>query len=288
MRPYRVPELANKYLNYDMIQKHTELPAFPDARVHLLYIFLQHSSVNAERAELYALVTSLVQVGLDTHESIDTTAGNHGELMMRSRQLKVLAGDYYSSRFYHLLAQYGDLKAIAILSKAVSEVNVLKIKLYGKMKSLLLSAEEYLSQMVQLNMQLFLSFTPLIEPSIQELWKTLLNEVTRCETIEREMARTASPEEGERGYAYWYLLGQVNEDEKKMLSMEKTDSRDWTKLMLKYKAMDDLLDKLRHSVSSVQSAISMGDEEGISAQMSGILIPFSQRINRYRTAVREG
>ena len=39
MKPYRVPELAEKYLNYDMIQNHTELPNFPDARVHLLYIF---------------------------------------------------------------------------------------------------------------------------------------------------------------------------------------------------------------------------------------------------------
>ena len=93
MKPYRVPELAEKYINYDMIQNHTELPGFPDARVHLLYIFLMDSGRNiAGHEELYALVTSLVQVGLDTHESIDVTEGNQGEAMMRSRQLKVLAG----------------------------------------------------------------------------------------------------------------------------------------------------------------------------------------------------
>ncbi|MFC7682014.1 heptaprenyl diphosphate synthase component 1 [Paenibacillus sp. GCM10028914] len=289
MKPYRVPEIAKKYLNYDMIQKHTELPVFPDARVHLLYIFLQHSDRDvSERDELYALVTSLVQIGLDTHESIDTTAGNQGETMMRARQLKVLAGDYYSSRFYNLLALTGDVEAIALLSKAVSDVNVLKMQLYGKMKGLLLSAEEYLSHMVQLNMQLFLSFTPLIKPSIQGIWKTLMSELTRCETIEREVGRCNSPEDGKHGYAFWYVLERANEEEKKMLTLKRVDPKDWKKLMLKYKTTEDLLDKLRQSVSTVQSAMTILDGEDLSTQIGHILNPFIQRLSRYQAAVREG
>lgn len=289
MKPYRVPELARKYLNYDMIQKHTELPVFPDARVHLLYIFLQHSGRNvSERDELYALVTSLVQVGLDTHESIDTTAGNQGESMMRNRQLKVLAGDYYSSRFYNLLAMSGEIEAIALLSKAVSDVNVLKMKLYGKMKGMLLSAEEYLKYMVQLNMQLFLSFTPLIEPSIQGNWKTLMNELTLCETIEREVDRCISPDDGKHGYAYWYVFERANDEEKKMMILKRVDSKDWKKLMLKYKTTDDLLEKLRNSVQAIQSAMPVLNDEVLSAQIGQILEPFIQRLSRYRAAVREG
>lgn len=289
MKPYRVPELANKYLNYDMIQKHTQLPVFPDARVHLLYIFLQQSGLNvSERDELYALVTSLVQVALDTHESIDTKAGNHGELMMRSRQLKVLAGDYYSSRFYHLLAQTGDIESIALLSKAVSDVNVLKIRLYGKIKGMILSAEEYFGQMVQLNMQLFLSFTPLIEHSLQGSWKTLLRELTRCETIEREVDRCNSSEDGKHGYAFWYVLERANEEEKKILVSKRIDSKEWKKLMLKYKTTDDLLEKLRQTVSNVQSAMPILEGEGVTTQIKQILEPFIQKLSRYRAAVREG
>ena len=41
----------------------------------------------------------------------------------RSRQLKVLAGDYFSSRFYHLLAQAGQIEMIKQLSNAICEVN---------------------------------------------------------------------------------------------------------------------------------------------------------------------
>lgn len=289
MKPYRVPELAKKYLYYDMIETHTELPAFPDARVHLLYIFLQKSKrYVAERGELYALVTSLIQMGLDTHETIDTAKSNQGEKMMRSRQLKVLAGDYYSSRFYQLLAKKGDIEAIASLSKAVSEVNVLKMNLYEKMKGMLLSAEEYLRQMVQLNMQLFLSFTPLIDSSFHGDWNTLLKELTQCETISNEMDRCASSEEGRNGYGYWYVLERANDADKKLLLSKKMEQKDWKKLMIKHNTADHLLDKLRQSVSTVQSLKPVINGEGAFAQIGQILEPFVQTLNRYRSAVREG
>lgn len=285
MKPYRVPELAEKYTQYDMIQKHTDLPEFPDARVHLLYIFLKDSGKNiAGHEELYALVTSLVQLGLDTHESIDVTEGNQGEAMMRSRQLKVLAGDYFSSRFYQLLAQKGEIAVISLLSKAVSDVNVMKMRLYGKMKKTLLPSEEYLRLTVQLNMQLFLSFTPLLEISVQETWKKLLKEFTECETIVREMERCAGPEIGRCGYAYWHLIESGSEEEQNMLVSKKTDMKDWKKLILKHKASEKLLDKLRDSVHAIQLLLaSRGD-----SSYTGMLDPFLKRLSTYRSVVSEG
>lgn len=286
MKPYRVPELAEKYINYDMIQNHTELPGFPDARVHLLYIFLMDSGRNiAGHEELYALVTSLVQVGLDTHESIDVTEGNQGEAMMRSRQLKVLAGDYFSSRFYQLLALKGEIAVISLLSKAVSEVNVMKMRLYGKMKKNLLPSEEYLQLTVQLNMQLFLSFTPLLEVSVQETWEKLLKEITECETLVQEMERCVTPDIGRCGYAYWHLIESGSDEERKMLVGRKTDMKDWRKLILKHKASEKLLDKLRESVSAVQQLL--GGRVGESPY-AGVLDPFLKRLSTYRSVVSEG
>jgi heptaprenyl diphosphate synthase len=286
MKPYRVPELAEKYLNYDMIQNHTELPNFPDARVHLLYIFLKDSGRNlAGHEELYALVTSLVQVGLDTHESIDVTEGNQGEAMMRSRQLKVLAGDYFSSRFYQLLALKGEIAVISLLSKAVSEVNVMKMRLYGKMKQTLLPSEEYLRLTVQLNMQLFLSFTPLLEKSVQETWEKLLKEFTECETLVREMERCATPEVGRCGYVYWHLIESGNDEERKMLVSKKTDMKDWRKLILKHKVSEKLLDKLRESVNAVQLLLASRVGE---SPYAGMLDPFLKRLSTYRSVVSEG
>lgn len=70
MNSYRIPEIASKYLEHDMIQKHTDLPHFPDFRSRLLYAFLDKHSVLAKQSELFTLVTSLVQIGMDTHDMV--------------------------------------------------------------------------------------------------------------------------------------------------------------------------------------------------------------------------
>ncbi|MFD1905584.1 heptaprenyl diphosphate synthase component 1 [Paenibacillus rhizoplanae] len=36
---------------------------------------------------------------------------------MRTRQLKVLAGDYFSSWFYHLLARHGQIEMLGTLKR---------------------------------------------------------------------------------------------------------------------------------------------------------------------------
>lgn len=191
MKSYRIPQLASGYIEYDMIEQYTELPAFPNARVHLLYIFLNKGSrISFDQAELYALVTSLIQIGLDTHETIDTEQGNQAENLMRSRQLKVLAGDYYSSIFYQLLSDRGQIEVITLLSKAICDLNMMKMNLYISMQSSVLSSEQYLVQKVQLSMQLFLSFTPLLEDSVRGLWNFFLHEISLCETIVQELSQT--------------------------------------------------------------------------------------------------
>ncbi|MBO2945028.1 heptaprenyl diphosphate synthase component 1 [Paenibacillus sp. F411] len=289
MKPYRVPAIAQKYLQYDMIQNHTELPEFPDARVHLLYIFMQNHALHRgpERSETAALAASLVQMGLDTHEGIDTVTEVRNEQEMRSRQLKVLAGDYFSSLFYQLLSRSGDIQSIALMSRAVSEVNVMKMKLYSKMKSMLLTSEEYLSNMVQLNMQLFLSFTPLLDASAAGTWRQLLQEFTRCELLMREMDRSASPEAGKEGYSYWLVLENGLEEDKKLLARKDLQLKDWKQLLLKHRSMDKLMDKLSQSLENIQEAwLALGESGGNQIRMASQ--PFMERLNTCRRAVREG
>ncbi|MDR0270306.1 heptaprenyl diphosphate synthase component 1 [Paenibacillus sp.] len=288
MKPYRVPQLAKKYVEYDMIQTHTELPPFPDARVQLLYIFLdQGTSRPNAHSELFSLVTSLVQMGIDTHETIDTQKDKLGEGFMRSRQLKVLAGDYFSSRFYQLLSHKGQIEVVSRLSQAICDVNVLKMNLYGKMKSLLLSAEEYLRQTVQLNMQLFLSFTPLLEESLYDMWSALLRNVTECETVAREMQRSAS-ETYLYSYSYWHILDIANEEDQQALKERKIDNKDWKKLMLKYKAGEQMADKLRQAVDSVQTILKNVKGDSRFREIGQILEPFQRQLHASGSAVGEG
>lgn len=72
MRTYRIPEIAQKYVKYDMIEEHTSLPDLANARLRLLHAFLSQQASLQTHSELYTLVVSLVQLGMDTHDLIDT------------------------------------------------------------------------------------------------------------------------------------------------------------------------------------------------------------------------
>ena len=48
----------------------------------------------------------------------------------KEQQLKVLAGDYYSGRYYQVLANAGEIELIQQLSKGVATISELKTRFY--------------------------------------------------------------------------------------------------------------------------------------------------------------
>ncbi|QSF43201.1 heptaprenyl diphosphate synthase component 1 [Paenibacillus tianjinensis] len=288
MKPYRIPQLVKPYTDYDMIQRHTELPPFSDGRSHLLYIFLSYGTEADRNSELYTLVTGLVQLALDTHEIIDRTQDDPGGDLMRSRQLKVLAGDYFSGWFYHLLAKRGQIEMVGSLSSAIADFNVMKARLYGKMKEMLLSAEQYLRHSVQLNMRLFLSFTPMIEGALTELWEKLLAEFSHCETVCYELRRGNDPGNAREGYCYWKMLESASDDEAELLRDQNMDLKDWKKLKMKYKCDTLLTDKLHESIQSIQGLLQGIKDEHLISELSTLLDRFLLQMKISGQAAVEG
>ena len=289
MKPYRIPQLVKPYTDYDMIQRHTELPPFSDGRSHLLYIFLSYGTAGEDRnRELYTLVTGLVQLALDTHEVIDRSQDDPGGDPMRSRQLKVLAGDYFSGWFYHLLAKCGQIEMVGSLSSAIADFNVMKARMYSKMKEMLLSAEQYLRHSVQLNMRLFLSFTPLIEGGLTDLWEKLLAEFSHCETVFSELRRGSDPANAREGYCYLKLLESATEDEAELLRGQNVDLKDWKKLKMKYKCDTLLNDKLHESLQSIQGLLQGVKDEHLISELSAALDSFLLQMKISGQAAVEG
>ncbi|WMT42684.1 heptaprenyl diphosphate synthase component 1 [Paenibacillus sp. D2_2] len=184
----------------------------------MLYTFLMDRECATQKsAENCALAAFLVQSGMDTHDLIDLDGGEQQESKMRSRQMKVLAGDYFSSVFFALLAGVGEIDMISAMSSAICEVNSLKVKLYTKLKQVLLSAEDYLKESTQVKMSLFLSFSGLLEKSKQNVWRLLLTELSRCEVVMEEMKHSLSIPEQRLGYAYLHILETGTSEDKEML-----------------------------------------------------------------------
>ncbi|GGD69228.1 heptaprenyl diphosphate synthase component 1 [Paenibacillus nasutitermitis] len=267
MKSYRIPELAKKYADHEMIQTYTELPEFPDSRIRLLFAFLTNQKAPFQHSELYSLVVSLVQLGMDTHDLIDSDSGHVPEREMRSRQLKVLAGDYFSSRFYHLLAQAGQVDMVKRISEGVCEVNKLKMNLYVKMKQLRVTAEDYLDQSIGLKTELFRVFTDMLDDEAITDWRELLQGFGRCEVLVEELARSEKPERFGGSWGYWHVLEEGNEEEKRKLVEKSGDLPFASALLAKYDIRSMLAGKLKQSISHVLSYSSKLDPEKLMREL---------------------
>lgn len=275
MNQFRIPEMAKQYTEYDMIQSHTELPDFPVSRARLLCAFLdRHHDGKEGNSELYALAASLVQMGIDTHELVSVTNDAKEKPEVRSRQLKVLAGDYFSSRFYHLLSQAGQIDMVRQLSSAICEVNRLKMTLYMRVKQLKLTAEDYVQHNVNIRMQLFLGFSRLMEGMYNRIWPDFLQAFTRCEVLAGEIVRSETGSQFRGSWGYWHIIQNGTKEEKKLLEAEEQDDARLWQMLLKYNVKGQLFHMLEEQVQQVWSSIRQLDSDTLAQELYHIGEPF--------------
>ncbi|USB34762.1 heptaprenyl diphosphate synthase component 1 [Paenibacillus sp. YPG26] len=264
MRTYRIPELAKKYVDYDMITTHTELPPLANARVRLLYTFLigQEGFSEAE-AENIALAVYLVQLGMDTHDLIDAEPIRKEEGLMRSRQLNVLAGDYFSSLFYELLAGAGRIELISELSSSVCEVNRKKVNLYTKLAQSDLSSEVIFNSQVELNKELYLPISSLIDSAHQHVWLKLLHEVSCCEIAVVHLNNAA--------------VSSVAVGGPSLVNVKHTHDLG-NRLLTGQEHYDWVTDVLRQSLERIQQLLSDVQSERLREELRELIQPFVSKL----------
>ncbi|PZE21950.1 heptaprenyl diphosphate synthase component 1 [Paenibacillus xerothermodurans] len=280
MNCYRIPEMAKKYIEYDMIQKHTELPLFPEFRTRLLYAFLSKHSTLSGHSELFGLVTSLVQIGLDTHDMVSVTNQAKEMRAARSRQLKVLAGDYFSSRFYFLLAHAGQIELIGVISRAICDVNRLKINLYQLMKQLKLSAEDYIKQSVEVKTQLYLAFSKLMEGTVRRKWSEILQLFTCCEVLLLEISKSEKVQQHRESWGFWHVFQQATKEERRHLQLDDPDPSKIRAMWLKYKVTTQLYQMLDAAVKQLQEYLQSLEPKELGKELLLVGEPFKLYLSR--------
>jgi heptaprenyl diphosphate synthase len=290
MTETRITQMANKYMNHEMISLHTELPEFPDGRISLLYTVLSHQPVATSQKELLSLVTSLVQMGLDTHDMVDNepNSAKGGLIGMRAQQLKVLAGDYFSSRFYQLLSQAGQIESIRHISEAVCDINRVKMNFYAKMKQMKLNAEEYLHYGVALKSGLFLSFTGFMSGLYERLWPELVERFSRCEVLLQELQRVEKMSALEGSWGVWHVLQEGTEEDRLALGDRREDQNFLKSMLSKYDIAEKLGGLLRQSTGQLQTLLQRLQSDKLMREMQPLLEPFLQATGTQRvTALKE-
>jgi heptaprenyl diphosphate synthase len=272
MNSFRIPEMTKPYIEYDMIQKHTTLPQLAEYRAKLLLLFLSKANSDAKLNDLITAATSLVQLGLDTHDLVPVSNLQKEEKNARSRQLKVLAGDYFSARFYHMLAQAGQVEMIKQLSDAICEVNRLKMNLYLRMKQLKMTPQDFLEHSAWIKMQLFLSFQHLMTGEQQRVWPEFLKQLVLGEVLIEEIERGKSMVDFHNSWSYWHLLQSGTKEEKKQLQTGDPDKL--RQLNLKYNSSSLLYNMLENNIEFVLNQIHALESESLQREIKQIFEPF--------------
>lgn len=118
-------EKVEKSVFDEFLLKYINTPVIDEDKLLILISILDRLEISFNEIENYALSTMLIQIALDTHEHIATSSETE-----KSRQLTVLAGDYFSGLYYKLLADSEDILMIKALSKGIKEINEHKISVY--------------------------------------------------------------------------------------------------------------------------------------------------------------
>jgi heptaprenyl diphosphate synthase len=117
-------QVEKRVLDSYLLQ-YIETPIIDDDKLLILISIMDQLELSFEKTQNFALSAMLIQIALDTHEHI-----NHSSQDEKSRQLTVLAGDYFSGLYYKFLAESEDIGMIRALSHGVKQVNEHKVSMY--------------------------------------------------------------------------------------------------------------------------------------------------------------
>lgn len=200
-------EQIYKRTTHSYVEHYVDVPPHAESRLALLYLFLLEQGMTKERASIFCTATGLVQLGLDMHEHVK----NEYETTLtaeRNRQLTVLAGDYYSSRYYHLLAEASEIRAVSVLSAAIQRVNEAKMKLYlAGRDGRLSSDEEYwdLRNMIDTGLYVAIVEEYADRDEDRRFWMNLMKETATVESVIGEWEQLKWQEQVPFGFARFLL-----------------------------------------------------------------------------------
>ncbi|MDQ0271083.1 heptaprenyl diphosphate synthase component 1 [Cytobacillus purgationiresistens] len=124
--------------------KFMKTPIIDEDKMLLLLSIFDRLNLPKEKAEKYAVTTMLVQIALDTHESVENQP--LAPELLKGRQLTILAGTYYSGLYYKILADIDDINMIRTLAEGIMDVNEHKISVYSKSRETVESLMESLKK----------------------------------------------------------------------------------------------------------------------------------------------
>ncbi|WP_409288967.1 heptaprenyl diphosphate synthase component 1 [Peribacillus sp. SCS-37] len=123
--------LIEEAVNHPYMLDYIDRPEIDHIKLELLLRLFDKAEMPYEEVREIAVAAMLVQIALDIHDKVTLSAeGEETSEFQKSRQVTVLAGDYFSGLYYQILAAVNKVSYISSLSAAIREINEHKIHLY--------------------------------------------------------------------------------------------------------------------------------------------------------------
>lgn len=202
---YELTDLITQLAEEPYLTKIIGKPPVPVFFVRVLEYMLSSIEISKERAQIYGTAAALLQMGLDTHEKVSNGSSLSTEAL-RQRQLYILAGDYYSGLFYHLLAKNNEIECIHYLGKAVAKINEAKMIFYDHKYHLADSLDDYACRLQQkISSEILTTLIDFIQPQLKDQWK----QITRALLGFEEVIRLQSQGDYQITATGWSMLTQT-------------------------------------------------------------------------------
>lgn len=137
----RFKEAVFKHVRHRTLQQFTGQPIVDDKRMFYALLPFFNGDATTEHKQ-NAVVVGVVHAALAAHDLIEEQAA-----ISKAQQLTVLAGDYYSGRYYQILAASQNISLIQSLSQAIIIRCEQKAKAYETMR---LTKEQWLTALQQM------------------------------------------------------------------------------------------------------------------------------------------
>ncbi len=138
----------NALSNEMYIEGYIDIPDTSVVPLQLLNLYLYHASVPKYLRKKYCVTSGLIQLGLDMHDLVNNQK-EINEFKIKKRQMLVLAGDYFSSICYLLMAKEGLIKEVGKLALGISDITTSKMKLYDLNNEKSFSSEDEIFELIR-------------------------------------------------------------------------------------------------------------------------------------------
>lgn len=248
-------EMDHRYLSAIIRRPDLEILQFTMAEA-----MLQEAGVTGQKSDTVIATLMLVYHGLAVHEEIETLAAHSDE---RYRQLGVLAGDYYSSKYYRLLAEAGQIQLVGQFAMAIQAINEAKAELERDRSDFSLGVERYLDLQERIHGSLLQCLRVVYLPD-QPHWDEIVRSCVRVAVMQKEAGQTSA--EWSRTLANLMIWEKSTGEERKWLKgLSRGKGYDHSRLMsmhVKYSTFAEIYRRITNMIELVHPLLPQDEETG--------------------------